>query len=70
MTVIWERSDDGYYATIRKPSDEVQFHLTVEKYNNHWDWAVWRPGQDKRTAAHGLAGTVQEAMKAAELATI
>jgi hypothetical protein len=70
MAVVWERSGDGYYATVNGPSDEIQFHLTVEKYNDRWDWAMWRPGQDKHTAAHGLADTVHEAMQAAELATI
>jgi hypothetical protein len=70
MSIVWEPSDEGYCATIRGPSDEILFHLTVEKYNDRWDWAMWRPGQDQRTATHGLADTVDEAMRAAELATI
>jgi hypothetical protein len=70
MAVVWELSEEGYYATIRGPSDEVQFHLSVEKYSERWDWAMWRPGQDERTATRGLADTAQEAMWAAELATI
>jgi len=70
MTVVWALSEEGYSATIMGPSDEVRFHLTVEKYNDRWDWAVWRPGQNQRTATHGPADTAQEAMRAAELATI
>jgi hypothetical protein len=70
MAVVWERNEQGYHATLRGPSNEVRFHLTVEKFNDCWDWAMWRPGQDQQTATHGLADTAQEAMQAAELATI
>ena len=70
MSIVWEKDGEGFYATIMGPSDEVRFHLTVEKYNDRWDWAMWRPGQDPRTATHGLSDTVAEAMRAAELATI
>ena len=70
MTVVWEKDGVGFYATIIEPTGEILFHLTVEKYNERWDWAMWRPGQDQRTATHGLANTVDGAMRAAELATI
>lgn len=40
MRIVWERSGEGYYASVMGPSDEVRFHLTVEKYDDHWDWAV------------------------------
>jgi hypothetical protein len=36
MTVVWALSEEGYSATIMGPSDEVRFHLTVEKYNDRW----------------------------------
>ena len=71
MSIVWEKDGEGFYATIiEPPGDTVLFHLKVEKYNDRWDWAIWRPGQDPRTATHGLADTAQEAMPAAELATI
>jgi len=68
MSIVWERSGEGYYASVMGPSDEVRFHLTVEKYDDHWDWAVWRPGDNQRVAVNGIAETIQEAMRDAEQA--
>jgi hypothetical protein len=30
VTVVWERSGDASYATIREPSGKIGFHLIVE----------------------------------------
>jgi hypothetical protein len=66
--VIWERSGEAYYATIREPSGEISFHLIVESDGGRWDWAVWRPGEKPPGSRHGIADTVQDAMKDAERA--
>jgi hypothetical protein len=66
MTVIWERSGEAYYATVMAPSGEVRFYLVVEGDGSRWDWTIWRPGEDHHTARHGVAATVQEAMREAE----
>ena len=68
--MIWEKDGEGFYATINEPAGEILFHLTVEEYNERWDRAMWRPSQDQRTATHGLADAIEQAMRAAELATI
>jgi hypothetical protein len=69
MTVIWEQSGEAYYATVTAPSGEVAFHLIVESVGGYWDWAVWRPDEGRNAARHGIAATVQEAMREAERAT-
>ena len=70
MSIVWGNGAEGFYATIIEPPGEiVLFHL-VEKYNDRWDWAIWRPSQDPQTATHGLTDTAHEAIRAAELATI
>jgi hypothetical protein len=66
--MIWERSGEAYYAIIRKPSGEIGFHLIVESDGTGWDWAVWRPGEKPQTSLHGIADTIQDAMKDAERA--
>jgi hypothetical protein len=68
MTLIWERSGDVYYATVRAPVGEARVHLVVESDGNRWDWTAWRPGEDLHEARRGVAGTVQEAMWDAERA--
>ena len=68
--MIWEREDGIYYASVTAPSGEVRFRLTVESFGDRWDWSVWRPGDDPARASHGVAGTVQDAMREAELAAL
>lgn len=63
MTLIWERSGNVYYATVRGPVGEARVHLVVESDGSRWDWTVWRPGEDLHEARHGVAGTVQDAMR-------
>jgi hypothetical protein len=70
VTVIWERSGQAYYATITGPVGEVRFHLVVEPNSERWDWVAWRPGETRRLARIGHAGTVQGAMSEAESAAI
>jgi len=69
MTIVWERSGSGYYATIGEPTSAVRFHLVVEAAGDQWDWVVWRRGEDQQTAQDGIAATVQDAMREAESVT-
>jgi hypothetical protein len=66
--VIWERSGDAYYAVVIGSDDKALIRLVVEPHGNQWDWVVWRPDQGPDKARHGIAGTVQEAMRDAESA--
>ena len=63
--MIWERSGNTYYAAIQGADAAIAFYLIVEPIpSGEWDWTAWRPGDDM--AAHGVAQTVQDAMKQAE----
>ena len=66
--VIWERSGEAYYATVAGPAGETLFHLIVESDGDRWDWAVWRPGEDRDQARHGRAVMLHGAMWDAEQA--
>ena len=50
-------------------ADGTRYHLIVEKLpRGEWDWSVWRQNDGSRGIHTGTAGTVQEAMQAAERA--
>jgi hypothetical protein len=66
MILIWERSGEAYYAAVAGPDDETRFHLVVESDGSRWDWTVWCPGEDEHTGRHGVAATIQDAMRDAE----
>jgi hypothetical protein len=68
MTTIWERSGGAYYATVTGSDGETRFHLVVESDGRRWDWTVWRPGEALQAARHGVAPTVQGAIRRAEAA--
>jgi hypothetical protein len=68
MAVIWERSGEAFYADL-DAADGTRYHLIVEKLpRGEWDWSVWRQNDGSRGIHTGTAGTVQEAMQAAERA--
>jgi hypothetical protein len=65
--MLWEREGDTYCATARDLSGAVVCHLVVEALpDGTWTWTAWRPGDPPRLVRDGTAGTVQEAMRAAE----
>jgi hypothetical protein len=69
MPVVWERDgNDAYFATVENATGGVRYRLVVERMNGSWDWMVWNPGYPAVSARHGVAETVQDAMKAAEQA--
>jgi hypothetical protein len=66
MAVVWERSGEAFYADI-DDADGTRYHLIVESLpGGGWDWAVWRQTDGTRETHSGTAGTVQDAMRAAE----
>ena len=70
MAVVWERDGDAYYATVEYPTGTVRFRLVVERMDHAWDWTVWKPGNPEVSVRHGVADTVQDAMREAESATL
>jgi hypothetical protein len=65
--MVWERSGRAFHATVEAPSGSVLFHLIVEELpDGAWDWAVWHPGGPSSPGQHGVATSVQEAMRAAK----
>ena len=69
MTMIWERSGEAFFGTVTELAGDVRFHLAVEFDGIRWDWAVWRPGEDRDAARHGATATRHGAMWQAERAT-
>ena len=69
--MVWARSGLAFYATLSTVEGNVCFRRTVEELpTGSSDWAVWRPGEAPEVAMSGIAATVQEAMRYAELATL
>jgi hypothetical protein len=68
MAVVRERDGDTYYATAENASGEIRYRLVVERMNGSWDWTAWKPGYPEVSARHGVADTVQDAMREAEQA--
>jgi hypothetical protein len=60
----------GSVAMISRRSGIVscnqRAHEPVETDGDRWDWLVWRPGESPDEARHGVAASVQDAMRAAE----
>jgi len=67
--VIWKRDGETFHATRESSDGTILFHLVVEHLNHGWDWTVWRPDVAVTTAQHGVADTIQEAMRQAEEAS-
>jgi hypothetical protein len=67
--VIWERDGETFHATLESTDGTTRFHFVVERLNHGWDWTVWRPDDPVASARHGVADTVQEAMRQAEEAS-
>jgi hypothetical protein len=68
MAIVWERDGDAYYATVEDGAGGVRCRLVVEKMNGSWDWSVWKPDSPEISARHGVANSVQDAMREAERA--
>jgi hypothetical protein len=68
MAVVWERDGDTYYATVEEAAGGVRYRLVVERMNGSWDWTIWKPAIPEISARHGVADTVQDAMREAERA--
>ena len=68
--VVWERSREAYYASVKGVAGAVRFYLVVEEMGGRCHWSVWRPGESILEARHGSARTAQEAMRVAERAAI
>jgi hypothetical protein len=64
--LIWEKSREAFYASVKDASGTVRFYLIVEPLGARWHWSVWRPGESILEALHGSAPTAQEAMRYAE----
>ena len=68
--MIWERSENAYYAVVTGLDDKVRFRMIVESTDDGWDWSTWYPAAEPRIApSYGVAATVQDAMREAEGAT-
>jgi hypothetical protein len=70
LVVIWQRDGAAYYARAEGVVTRMLCYLVVEPVlSGKWDWEVWR--RDNRSLAkRGVAGTVHEAMQAAERAAV
>ena len=66
MPVVWERDGDADYASVEYPVGTIRYGLVVEKMDGTWDWSVWKPDNPGVSARHGVADTVQGAMREAE----
>jgi hypothetical protein len=69
MTMIWERSGEAYYAAVAGPDGQLLVRLIVGPDKDRWRWIVWRTGEDRGNTHRGVADTVQDAMREAELVT-
>jgi hypothetical protein len=67
VAVTWERRGEAFFAMATGSVGEIRFYLIVEPIGDHWDWAVWCPRTDQWVVCEDLWGTVQEAMREAEL---
>jgi hypothetical protein len=69
MAVIWEKSGDAFYADV-EAADGSHIHMSVEELPRAagWEWLVWHQRNGMRVMGHGVAGTAQDAMQAAEAA--
>ena len=64
--VVWEKSRECYYASVKDVLGVVRFYLIVEEIRDRYHWSVWRPGESILEARNGSARTAQEAMRLAE----
>jgi hypothetical protein len=65
MALIWEKSGDGFSATVSDRDGATRFHLSVEADGVWWNWAVRRSGED-RAMERGRTVTRHGAMWDAE----
>ena len=70
MSIVWEKDGEAFYATVTDEAGRPQLHLIVERDGSAWDWAVWRPGEDRAGARHGRTVTRHAAVWDAERATL
>ena len=70
MGIVWEKDGEAFYAMVTDEAGRPHLHLIVERDGHGWDWAVWRPGEDRASARHGHTVTRRAAMWDAERATL
>jgi hypothetical protein len=70
MSIVWEKDGEAFCAAVTDEAGRPQLHLMVESEGHGWDWAVWRPGEDRASARHGRTTTRHAAMWDAERATL
>jgi hypothetical protein len=64
--MLWERSGNSLYATVRDPLGVVRYRLSAERGAfESWNWVVRHDGE----LIQGVADTEQNALQLSVLAT-